>query len=395
MKTLVEKALQRIWYGFPEDPVGRRISHLLTPAQHLYRLGLRRDQASRLARRRTLPVPVVSVGNLTVGGTGKTPLVRWIARYWVERGIPTAVLSRGYGRRAKDSAPARVGCGGPDPALAARYGDEPVMLACGPDAVPVWVGRDRWQAGMEAVRQDGARVLVLDDGFQYVQLSRSLDVVVLDARMPLGNGRLLPAGPLREPPEALDRAHVIVIMDPPGGFPWEDTGKADSSRIFLRLSGRREEVFNQMEPLGSHFRAGDDDSTKRIVVRARPVIRRFVRAATGDPVDAAALRADGSVAVCGIARPRRFLDTLRAHGIPTKATWIFGDHHRYRESECRKMMRSLDRLKARWIVTTEKDAVRLPAFVLERVVFPLLDVDFGQDGPMFTALLDAVGSFGK
>ncbi|SHG22932.1 lipid-A-disaccharide kinase [Desulfacinum infernum DSM 9756] len=410
MKTLVEKAVQRLWYGFPEDPIGRLISGLLSPAQHLYRMGLERDQAARRARRRTLPVPVISVGNLTVGGTGKTPLVRWITRYLTDRGVSAAVLSRGYGRRVQGSAPARVDCRGPKRSLSARYGDEPVMLACGPEPVPVWVGRNRWEAGMEAVRQDGARVLVLDDGFQYVQLSRSLDVVVLDARRPLGNGRLLPAGPLREPPEALRRAHVIVFMEAPFNAPSSSPpkrGSEISSKLWTPACAgvtgggafgqppRPAEARSLMKGRDPGFH-GDVEMTKgKILLRARPVIRRFVQAATGHPVDVTTLRHQGCVAVCGIARPQRFFAALKAQGIAAKTTWIFGDHHRFRESECRKIVKSLDRLDARWIVTTEKDAVRLPPSVLERAVFPLLDLDFGEDGPVLAALLDEVCSSGR
>ncbi|SMC27488.1 lipid-A-disaccharide kinase [Desulfacinum hydrothermale DSM 13146] len=363
LENFLEKAAQRIWYGSSQDPVGRVLSSLLSPAQALYLLGLRRDQAARRARRKALPVPVVSVGNLTVGGTGKTPLVRWIARYWTRRGVPVAVLSRGYGRRHAGSFPVRVSCGGERQALAARYGDEPVMLACGSDPVPVWVGRDRWKAGMGAIRGDRARVLVLDDGFQYVQLARSLDVLVLDACRPLGNGRLLPAGPLREPPQALQRAQVIVFMEPPTGCPAE----------------------------GVDWSALRD----KTCVRARPVVRGFLRAGTGESVEVRDLARDGVVTVCGIARPQRFLATLKAQGIASEDVWIFGDHHRFRPTECRRVLQALRRRRARWVVTTEKDAVRLSPPLLERAVFPLLDLDFGTDGPKLTARLDALFPIGN
>ena len=167
----------------------------------LYRRGL--------LERRRLPCRVVSVGNLTVGGTGKTPLVMDLAARLRDRGWPVCVLSRGY-RGTAERTGAVVSDGYRILVPAKVAGDEPWLMARRLAGIPVIVGRDRWASGMTAVDRFGARAVVLDDGFQHQRLVRDLDVLLLDARKPMGNGHLLPRGPLREPITAARRAHALV-----------------------------------------------------------------------------------------------------------------------------------------------------------------------------------------
>jgi tetraacyldisaccharide 4'-kinase len=153
---------------------------------------------------------VVSIGNLTLGGTGKTPLTMWVARWYQQQGVRVAVLSRGYG--ARPAARCRVVSSGHGPLLAwQEAGDEPYLLACALPGVPVLIGKDRYGTGRYACEQFGAQVVILDDGFQHHALQRDLDIVLIDASNPFGSGTLFPRGILREPLRALRRAHAIVL----------------------------------------------------------------------------------------------------------------------------------------------------------------------------------------
>src|SRR5205085_4362272 len=207
MNALHER-VTRAWQG----SVGPAASRALDVAALGYR-GLldTRDwlYARGVLRCRALGVPVISVGNLTVGGTGKTPTVELVVRTLLELGHRPAVLSRGYGRRSHgirvvaDSSSLRLG--------GDEGGDEPVLLARRLPGVPVIVGTHRYAAGREAVERFGVSAIVLDDGFQHRTLAKDLEIVMARARAPWGNGRLLPGGPLREPLAALARAHLIVV----------------------------------------------------------------------------------------------------------------------------------------------------------------------------------------
>ncbi|MGA2401800.1 MAG: tetraacyldisaccharide 4'-kinase, partial [Syntrophobacteraceae bacterium] len=168
---------------------------ILKAASSLYEKGLRKDQARRLRRRIKLAAPVISIGNLSVGGTGKSPLTIWMCEFLLTIGLSPAVLTRGYARRG--CSPGLVPHLDNPAELSSLFGDEPVMISECLPSVPVWVGRNRAASGKAALARGGVDVLVLDDGFQHLALERDLDIVLLDCRSPFGNEFLLPAGPLR------------------------------------------------------------------------------------------------------------------------------------------------------------------------------------------------------
>ena len=164
----------------------------------------------RVLKRKRLECAVISVGNITLGGTGKTPAVVHIAGFLLKHQRRLVVISRGYGRT--DEASVRVVSDGNKLLVDAHIGgDEPVLIASKLPLVPVVVGRDRHQAALEACSRYHPDVVILDDGFQHVQLRRTLDIVLVNARDPFGNGKLFPAGILREPIQALHRAHAVLI----------------------------------------------------------------------------------------------------------------------------------------------------------------------------------------
>jgi tetraacyldisaccharide 4'-kinase len=257
---------------------------------------------------------VVSVGNLTVGGAGKTPVVRALAERLGAAGESVAILSRGYGRRASDP---RLVEGPPWPMLEVA-GDEPLMLARSLPGVRVWVGGDRLELARRA-RERGATVALLDDGFQTRRLARDLDMVVVDEAVGLGNGHLLPRGPLREPASALRRAHLlwVRVAERPARVDWPD----GVPRVRARHAPR-----DVVGPWGAVSPAGE--------LRGRRV-----------------------VAFCGLARPSSFRRTLEALGAEVVRFEGFPDHHRYGASELKALEQAAPEAM---LLTTEKDAVRLP-----------------------------------
>lgn len=351
MKGHAHAVAQWLWYGAPDHSGRRFLKACLWPLESLYHAGLLMDQRRRQALSRKLPCRVISVGNITVGGTGKTPTVLWLARRFRENGFSVAIVSRGYGR--VDSKAAHVTLQGSIPDAAARFGDEPVLLARRLSHVPVWVGADRFQAAQQALQRHHADVVLLDDGFQHRQLHRDVDIVVLNAAHPLGNGRLLPAGPLREPAAHLTRAHALVFI--------EDAHNWVACRTLVQPFGLEEKP----------------------CFRAVPVLDGFFRAHTDLEVPFEKLVDRPCVVVAGIARPERFFSAVRSRGIPCARTVAFPDHHRWKPSDVRLLLETMRNTGARWILTTEKDAVRFPAPLAQRAVFVRMDLDFGADAKRF------------
>ncbi|MBN2439136.1 MAG: tetraacyldisaccharide 4'-kinase [Deltaproteobacteria bacterium] len=284
---------------------------------HLYDGGLIKQQK--------LPRPVISVGNLTVGGTGKTPTVILLAALLTEHGYRPAVLSRGYGGQEK--LPVNVVSDGNRVFLGWREaGDEPVMIAGALPGIPVLTGVKRSLTGKAAVDRFGADILILDDAFQHRSLYRDVDIVLIDAARPFGNGLLLPRGPLREPPQALRRAGILLR-----------TGDAD-----------HEEPLRKVPALPS-FRGIH-----------RP--RELVEAATGRVSSPTALQGQKIFAFAGIGSPEAFRRGLTALGAKVVSFRVFPDHHPYDRSDIAALRCLASESGAARIVTTEKDGVRLADF---------------------------------
>lgn len=321
----VATKLERIWYpgaGGSGSPLALRLAAALyAGAQRLRTQAF--DRGLLPARR--LSVPCVSVGNLTVGGTGKTPLVDWLLGELTLLGAHPGVVSRGYGGSARG--PERV-TGGGDRAAARRFGDEPALLARRFPEAPVCVGRDRHAAGVLAVKL-GATVVVADDALQHRWLARDLDIVVIDATRGFGNGRLLPAGPLREPPGALARAGVVVL-NRVGAAPALEALR----RAVARLAPRASLVESDLEFAG--WRAVPDGAPAELPAGSRVY------------------------AFSGIANPASFRRTLESLGMRLAGWEVFRDHHAYGRADIRRLEGAASAAGAAAVVTTAKDAVRLP-----------------------------------
>jgi tetraacyldisaccharide 4'-kinase len=286
----------------------------------------RRRQSQYYSRRRTLGAPVISVGNLTMGGTGKTPCVLRLAELLRERGRKPGILTRGYGRKS------------PVPALALpvgvmvpteQTGDEPQIFLSARVA-PVGIGADRYRTGTLLHEQFGTDVFLLDDGFQHARLARNFDIVLLDALNPFGGGEIFPLGRLREPVQGLARADAILIT------------RSEASDLVPAL----ERTVRRSNPRTPVFRA-----------HVEP--RWWVEHRTGRKIELHEMKLDEAGAFCGLGNPQTFYRTLDAVGVRYVDCVEFKDHHRYLPNELKRISEQFQRSGATSLVTTEKDAVNL------------------------------------
>ncbi len=305
-------------------------ARLLSPLAALYGAGV----GARLAlyragvlRVRRAARPVVSVGNVAAGGTGKTPFVRWLAGELLARGERPAILTRGYGRRSRGFVVVSDGAGALAPVPEA--GDEPSVLARALPRVPVIAHASRWRAAGRALEiTPDVSLFLLDDGFSHVGLVRDVDVVLLDASAPDAGGGLLPAGRLREPLSALARADLIVVTRS------EEAGPEAAAAIARRHAPGVPLFHAVTEVVG-------------------------IRGPAGEGLVSSQLKGVPLVAVAGLARPDAFAATLGTLGIAPAALLPFRDHARYGAREVGRIVRTATASGAAGVVTTEKDAVTL------------------------------------
>ena len=351
---------------------------LLLNISHLYRkivairLALYR---SRTFRQHLLGCPVISIGNLTVGGTGKTPVVEKLARELTERGRRVAILSRGYksvpkpffqrliGRINKHQhffAPRIVSEGGALLLDSRTAGDEPFMLAKNLKKVTVLVDRDRVKSGNYAIKHLGCDLLLLDDGLQYLKLRHRFDIVLIDREAPFGNEFLLPRGTLREPPENLRRATHIIITKCNG---------SDLSALYERIR-----TFNRTAEI--------------IECCHRPI--ELCNMATGETLPLSTLNNLKIGVLSGIASPESFEQGLRNLGANLVLTQSYADHHRYSRKEIKTFVQRCIRRDLTLILTTEKDAVRIPRLMDPEIpIFYLrIQIEISKGTDIWERMLD-------
>jgi tetraacyldisaccharide 4'-kinase len=313
----------------------------------------------RILRERALGCLVISIGNLTVGGTGKTPIVEKFARALQAGGRRVAILSRGYKSVAKPSKRSwldRIRGLAPDPPRVVSdgqsllldsltAGDEPYMLANNLKDVIVLVDKDRVKSGLHAISEMKADTLLLDDGLQYLHLKHRLDIVLIDRQAPFGNELLLPRGTLREPPRNLRRASYIFIT--------KSTGQPNDELIArIRRYNRTAEI---------------------IECAHQPLYLQDVY--SGEQLPLGRLKDTYIGSFCGIAAPESFEEGLRKLGARIELAKRFADHHRYSEAELQSFINRCLRRDVDLIVTTEKDAVRFPRLTKPEVPIFFLRVE--------------------
>lgn len=282
-------------------------------------------------RSATLQIPVICVGNITVGGAGKTPVALHLGKLLKTRGINAFYLTRGYGGKLKG--PALVNA---QKHSAALVGDEPLLLA---GILPTVVAKDRLAGALYAM-QKGAQAIIMDDGFQNPSINKSLSFLVIDGHAGVGNGQLFPAGPLREPlMQALNRTHAVIAIN----------------------------------------------RTTRIPTL--PENKPVLQARTQPAADAPNIRGKKLFAFSGLAYPQKFFDTLSAQGALLAGAESFADHYAYTRSDIRKLMARANREGAT-LITTAKDAVRLPPEMHGGVAVYPIELVFENE-----AMLDVILDF--
>ncbi|MHB8882281.1 MAG: tetraacyldisaccharide 4'-kinase [Thermodesulfovibrionales bacterium] len=334
--------------------------------ERLYYSGFLLVKKYREGQRKTLPCRVVSIGNLTVGGTGKTPAAIAVAGEALCRGLSPVVLTRGY--RGTAGGPCFVTTGAGPLLTAEEAGDEPYLMAAVMKGVPVVKASSRYEGGMFAVSRLGkgdpgflSRALfILDDGFQHTQLVRDRDVLLIDADDPFGNGRLLPLGRLREPVASLERAGIIVITK--GGVLFEGRGPAIERLInLIREYNTKAPLFVADHVLSSCFSLQGEE---------HPVARLSGKRVFG---------------FCGIGNPESFRRTLLSAGVELAGFRHYRDHHHYTAGDIAEIRAEAGRSKSEWIVTTEKDIIKLRGLDLPENIL-IIRVKFSVDSSFYDEL---------
>jgi tetraacyldisaccharide 4'-kinase len=310
----------RQWYWVPVFWFFRFISFFYLLGHHFrlwaYRWGI--------FPRRSLDCRVISVGNLTLGGTGKTPFVMMIAEILRGNGFKPAILTRGYG--GKSNKPVNVVCDGKEILLSPEWvGDEAVMMAEKLKNVPILTGADRFQTGRYALKNYEIDTLILDDGFQHLALRRDLDILLCDHQRPLGNNHLFPAGELREPASETRRADMVCFTRYSGGpvkFASKYLGSIPQIKTHLRLDS-------------------------------------IVNMQNGDVCDAEVLKGQPVIAFCGIAKPEGFRQILQDVQVQLKMFKAFPDHHEYSLNDIKELESIASQEGVKYILVSEKDAVKL------------------------------------
>jgi len=298
-----------------------------------------------IIRSAQVPAAVVSIGNITTGGTGKTPLVAWLCNYFTNHKIKTAVLTRGY-KKKNDIA------------------DEPAMLAKAvPDAV-ILVNPDRTAAAKKAINEHNAKLLVMDDGFQHRKLARDINIVAIDATEPFGNEKLLPAGLLREPLKSLKRADAVIIT---------------------RANQNSPEKIDEIKKRISNIRPD--------VVFASAVHKpMYIKLLKDQHLTLNELQGKKIFAFCGIGNPGAFFQTLSDMALNIVGTKVYNDHHRYTNDDIAAIYEDARYKKAQFVLTTHKDWIKTALLSIDKFQIPfaslMVELDFVEGQEKIIALIN-------
>jgi tetraacyldisaccharide 4'-kinase len=339
-----QKKIESIINGKDEIPPSPLVS-LLSTASALYG-AVQRLRANcyrqNLLRSQKLPCSVISVGNITVGGTGKTPLTIYLAQKLQQAGVRVTVISRGYkGSAEKDGG---IVSDGKNLLMnSEQAGDEPFLIASRLKEIPVIVGKNRFEAGLLAVDQFQPEVIVLDDAFQHLKLKRDIDLVLLDCNQPFGNSHLLPRGKLREPVEALTRATACILTRAQSTT--DEAASASLSKIKSLLL--QVPVFTSShDPYFYAVKSGAQIPLHEIA--------NFL-----SPHELEEIKQQKVFAFSGIARNDDFRRTVDKNGFNTIGFCEFSDHHRYSRNDLARIVRTAQEAGADCLITTEKDHARI------------------------------------
>jgi tetraacyldisaccharide 4'-kinase len=319
-----------------------------------------------------LSCPVISIGNITVGGTGKTPMSIYVAQVVKQLGYKVAIISRGYKGKAEKIggivSDGRVLLMTPEIA-----GDEPYMMANRLKDVPVIVGKNRFKAGRQAIRNFDPDVIVLDDGFQHLKLQRDLDLVLLDYRKPFGNGHLLPRGVMREPASALFCASAIILT------------RSDTVNDNEKLSSLKKlRFYERKKPV---YRTFHHPFVYKIINGEKKVFEKNMQEALRQNPDG--IKGRTVFAFSGLADNHSFRQTVKSLKCNLSGFMEFPDHHQYSERDLDEILSAAKKSMSECIITTEKDYVR----IAHKIDWPDdlfvigIKIDFGADKKRFNSYI--------
>lgn len=279
---------------------------------------------------------IISIGNLTTGGTGKTPITCEIANY-INKYLNTtsAIISRGYGGKLSNKTINIISNGKNILFNAEKAGDEPFWMAVNTKDTPILTGKNRIKSGQYAIDNFKSNILLLDDGFQHLKLKRDMDIVLIDCMKVFGNGFLLPAGPLREPENQIKRADKIIIVNKK---PFDKESEAQCEKIYQKIY--------------------QNYSKKSVFCKIKP--DKIYNLKTNIPVIS-----QKSLAFAGIGQPEFFFNYLKNAGIELVSEIVFEDHYLYTKLDLENLIEKAQKMGADSIITTEKDAVKLMDFLSE------------------------------
>jgi tetraacyldisaccharide 4'-kinase len=348
-----------------------------------------------VCKSKKLPALVISVGNLSLGGTGKTPATIFLARALRDQGWRVVVVARGYGRQGRGLVV--VSDGQHVLADIAAAGDEPLLLAQECDGIPVVVDRQKKTAAMAAVEKFSPDIILVDDGFQHRQLYRQINVVMVDATTHLNSFWWNIASPLREPASALRRADFIILntsgISNPKQFEriTEQCHRYTAAPIFtgmLKALGWRKLENEPDKGQSDKFASLQVASTKK-----QP-LNRHLRLAPCPLLPLSIIKGQPVVLVSGIARPERFRKLVETHGAQIQRELIFADHHNYKGNDARDIEATFRHCGARYILTTAKDAVKLSRLVdsgsTSALPFLVLEMAFEAEPEALPAMLNVI-----
>ncbi len=325
-----------------------------------------------IIKSKKLPCKVISIGNITVGGTGKTPMTIHVAELVQRLGYVVAVISRGYKGELEKSggivSNGKTVLMGPE-----KAGDEPFMLAGRLKNIPVIVGKDRFEAGMQAVKKFNPDVIVLDDAFQHLKLKRDINLVLLDAKRPFGNSHLLPRGILREPPSSLLRSDAFILTR----FDCASESALENSLTGLKALIQSRPVFKT-----SH-------SPYAYIVKKGKHIPFESISTSSFLCDFDFLRDRKVFTFAGIARNDDFLNTVKSFKCDITDFIAFEDHHRYSDNDLNRMFSLAEKTNVEFLITTEKDYVR----IAHKIEWPIklvvigIKISFGKDEKSFKTFI--------
>jgi tetraacyldisaccharide 4'-kinase len=370
----INKKLESVITGDSKNGYGW-IAPFLSMASKVYggAVKLRRTFYEKsVLKSKKLSCPVISIGNITVGGTGKTPMTIYVANVVRDLGYKVAIVSRGYKGKAETAG--GIVSNGKKLLMAPEIaGDEPYMIATRLRDVPIIVGKNRFKAGSLAIRKFEPDILVLDDGFQHLKLQRDLDLVLLDYRKPFGNGHLLPRGVMREPASALFYANAIILTR----SDTLDDKEMTSLLKRLRLCERKKPV----------YRAFHKPLVYKIINREKNIFEKNIQEPLSQDFDC--IKGRTAFAFSGLADNHNFRHTLKNLKCNMAGYLEFPDHHSYSDSDLKDILTAARKSMSECLITTEKDYVRIAhkiAWTIDIYVVGI-EIEFGADMERFNGFI--------